>query len=128
MDLTSTDTVRVRIPASPVYLRVVRLVVADLASRLGFTIDEIEDLKIGVDELVAYMTGSQGREGTLEIEFSVDQERIEINGKGHFLPGSRVRTELTDFSRTILETVTDSASLEQLDGTPIFNLVKTKSG
>jgi serine/threonine-protein kinase RsbW len=126
MDITSTDTVRVRIPASPVYLRVVRLVVADLASRLGFTIDEIEDLKIAVDELAAYMTGSQGREGTLEIQFSVDEERIEISGKGHFLPGSRVRTELTDFSRTILETVADTASLEQQDGTPTFNVVKTK--
>jgi hypothetical protein len=101
-------------------------VVADLASRLGFTIDEIEDLKIAVDELAAYLTGSQGREGTLEIKFEVDKERIEISGKGHFLPGSRVRTELTDFSRTILETVADSANLEQLDGTPTFSVVKTK--
>lgn len=126
MDLTSTDTVRVRIPASPVYLRVVRLIAADLASRLGFTIDEIEDLKIAVDELAAYMTGSQGREGTLAIAFTVDRDRIEIAGEGHFLPGSKVRTELTDFSRTILETVADSATLQQLDGTPTFNVVKTK--
>jgi anti-sigma regulatory factor (Ser/Thr protein kinase) len=126
MDLTSTDTVRVRIPASPAYLRVVRLVVADLASRLGFTIDEIEDLKIAVDELAAYMTGSQGREGSLEIVATVDRERIEISGKGHFIPGSRVRTELTDFSRTILETVADTASLQQVDGTPTFELVKIK--
>jgi anti-sigma regulatory factor (Ser/Thr protein kinase) len=102
------------------------LVVADLASRLGFTIDEIEDLKIAVDELAAYMTGSQGREGTLEIVASVDNERIEISGKGHFIPGSRVRTELTDFSRTILETVADTASLQQVDGTPTFELVKIK--
>ena len=126
MDLTSTDTVRVRIPASPVYLRVVRLIAADLASRLGFTIDEIEDLKIAVDELAAYMTGSQGREGTLSISFTVDEGEIRISGEGHFLPGSRVRTELTDFSRTILETVADTAKLEQLDGKPTFQLVKTK--
>lgn len=126
MDLNSSEKVRVRIPASPVYLRVVRLVVADLASRLGFTIDEIEDLKIAVDELLAYLTGSQGREGELEIEFTVDEQRIFISGRGHFLPGSRVRTELTDFSRTILNTVTDTAKLEQLDGVPTFQLVKTK--
>ena len=126
MDLTSTDTVRVRIPASPVYLRVVRLVAADLASRLKFTIDEIEDLKIAVDELTAYMTGSQGRDGTLQIAFTVDENRIEIACTGEFAPGSRVRTELTDFSRMILETITDSASLQQTDGTPTFRLVKTK--
>ena len=41
-------------------------------------------------------------------------------------PGHKVRTDLTEFSQMILETVADSASLQQLDGTPTFNLVKSK--
>ncbi len=121
------DTVRIRIPAAPGYIQVIRLVVAGLASRLAFTIDEIEDLKIAVDELAAYLTGTQGREGTLEIAFEIEGDRIEIRGVGNFAPGDRVRTELTEFSRMILETVVDSASLEQADGVPTFTLVKTKS-
>ena len=35
----------------PEYLRLVRLTAAGLASRLGFTFDEVEDLRIAVDEL-----------------------------------------------------------------------------
>jgi serine/threonine-protein kinase RsbW len=118
------DKVSIRIPASPEYLQVVRLIAAGLASRLGFTLDDIEDLKIAVDELSAYLTGAQGREGTLELTFSIDGNRIDILGAGHFTAGIKVRTELTEFSRQILATVADSASLHQSDGVPTFTLSK----
>jgi serine/threonine-protein kinase RsbW len=121
------ETVSIKIPAAPAYLQVVRLTAAGLASRLGFTIDEIEDLKIAVDELCAYLTGAQGRDGDLQVRFNVHDDRLEIEGLGHFAPGQKVRTDLSDFSRMILETVVDEAQLQQLDGTPQFNLVKTKS-
>jgi hypothetical protein len=121
------DTISTKIPASPEYIQVVRLVASGLATRLGFTLDDIEDLKIGVDELCAYLTGAQGREGTLSIEFRVGGDRIEISGSGTFTAGIKVRTELTELSRKILETVADSASLDQTDGMPSFSLTKTKS-
>jgi serine/threonine-protein kinase RsbW len=120
------ETVTIKIPASPQYLQVVRLVAAGLASRLKFTIDDIEDLKIAVDELAAYLTGVQGREGTLEIKFGVHDDQLEITGAGHFEPGHKVRTDLTEFSRRILETVVDSASLQNADGTPTFTLAKRR--
>ena len=121
------EQVSIKIPASPVYIGVIRLVAAGLATRLHFTIDEIEDLKIGVDELCAYLTGSQGREGELQITFTIADDRIEIKGEGLLSPGQKVRTELTDFSRMILDTVVDTATLEQLEGTPTFELAKAKS-
>ncbi len=114
------------VPATPSYLQVLRLVAAGLASRLAFTIDEIEDLKIAVDELSAYLTGSQGREGTIEIAFEVDGSAITIRGTGRFDDGHKVRTDLTDFSKMILATVVDAASLDHTDGTPTFTLVKSK--
>lgn len=121
------ETVAIKIPASPVYLQVVRLVAAGLASRLKFTLDDIEDLKIAVDEMSAYFTGANGRDGTIEVTFTIQGDRLEITGAGRFSPGEKVRTELTEFSRMILETVADSASLQQMDGTPTFNLVKSKA-
>ena len=121
------DTVSVKIPASPIYLQGVRLVAAGLAARLKFTLDDIEDLKIAVDEMSAYFTGANGRDGTIEVTFTVQDDRLEITGAGSFSPGEKVRTELTEFSRMILETVADSASLQQMDGTPTFNLVKSKA-
>jgi serine/threonine-protein kinase RsbW len=121
------DTITVRVPAQPQYVQIARLISAGLASRLGFTIDDIEDLKIAVDELAAYLTGVEGRTGTLEFAFDVHDDRIEIRGFGRFADGTRVRTDLTEFSRVILETVADEASLEQADGVPMFKLVKSKT-
>lgn len=120
------DTVSMKIPASPEYVRVVRLVVAGLAARLGFTVDDIDDLKIAVDELSAYLTGAQGRDGTLAITFAIHDDRIEITGAGNFAPGHKVRTELTELSQMILKTVVDSASLATRDGVPSFTLSKSK--
>ncbi|MFN2390056.1 MAG: hypothetical protein ABR575_10690 [Actinomycetota bacterium] len=121
------DEVSVKIPASPIYVKVVRLIAAGLASRLTFTIDDIEDLKIAVDELAGYLTGSQGREGDLEIRFTIGDGCIDILGQGRFAAEEKVRTELTDFSRMILETVVDSASLDRRDGVPTFTLSKRKA-
>jgi serine/threonine-protein kinase RsbW len=120
------ETVSIKVPASPEFLHVVRLVAAGLAARLHFTLDEIEDLKIAVDELTGYLTGPQGRDGTLEVRFSVGEDRIEIHGVGHLRAAHQVRTELSQLSRMILETVADSASLQRPDGTLSFDLVKTR--
>jgi serine/threonine-protein kinase RsbW len=120
------ETVSIKIPASPQYLGVLRLVAAGLGARLKFTLEDIEDLKIAVDELSAYVTGSQGRDGNLDVRFAIGDDRIEITGKADLAPGYKVRTDLTEFSQMILQTVADSASLEQLDGTPTFSIVKSK--
>jgi serine/threonine-protein kinase RsbW len=120
------ETVSIKVPASPEFLFVVRLVAAGLAARLHFTLDEIEDLKIAVDELTGYLTGPQGRDGTLEVRFSVGEDRIEIHGVGHLRAAHQVRTELSQLSRMILETVADSASLQRPDRTLSFDLVKTR--
>jgi serine/threonine-protein kinase RsbW len=120
------DNISIQIPASPEYLNVVRLIASGLASRLKFTIDDIEDLKIAVDELSAYLTGAQGRDGRLDIVFEVHDDRIEIKGSGTFSAGTKVRTELTDLSRMILGSVVDEAALELTDGTPTFKLSKAK--
>ena len=120
------DLISIQIPASPEYLNVVRLIASGLASRLKFTIDDIEDLKIAVDELSAYLTGAQGRDGRLDIVFEVHDDRIEIKGSGTFSAGTKVRTELTDLSRMILGSVVDEAALELSDGMPTFKLSKAK--
>jgi serine/threonine-protein kinase RsbW len=120
------ETISISIPASPEYLKVVRLIVSGLASRLGFTIDDIEDLKIAVDELSAYLTGAQGREGTLDIGFEMHDDRIDITGAGNFTAGTKVRTDLTDMSKMILETVVDTASLDLSNGVPGFRVSKSK--
>lgn len=121
------ETISIKIPASPEYLHVVRLVAAGLASRISFTLEDIEDLKIAVDELSAYVTGAHGRSGTLEVSFTLADNRIEIRGIGNYTKDYEFRTDLTEFSRMILETVADSAHLDAEGGAPNFTVVKSRN-
>ena len=100
--------------------------VAGLAARLRFTLEDTEDLKIAVDELSAYVTGPNGRDGSLQLTFEIEDDRLTIKGRGRLAAPGGVRTELTEFSRMILQTVTDSAALERDDGTPAFYATKRR--
>src|SRR6185437_1467369 len=53
--LSPDDFVEVSIPADGAYLSVLRTATAGLAARLDFTLDEIEDLRIAVDEACAML-------------------------------------------------------------------------
>lgn len=57
--LRCTGTVDLRVPADPAYLAMVRTATAGLATRLDLTLDEIEDLRIAVDEACSLLL--QGR-------------------------------------------------------------------
>jgi serine/threonine-protein kinase RsbW len=55
--------VELRIPADSAFLAVLRTATAGLAARLDFTLDDIEDLRIAVDEACAIVL-PQARTGT----------------------------------------------------------------
>ena len=46
------DYVEIRVPAKPQYVSVARLTISGLANRIGFTYDDIEDLKIASSEAI----------------------------------------------------------------------------
>jgi serine/threonine-protein kinase RsbW len=80
-DLTGRETadyVHVRMPAESAYLSVLRTATAGLAARLDFTLDEIEDLRIAIDEACAMLL-AQAIPGTdLECGFELGADRVTI--------------------------------------------------
>ena len=72
------DRVRVCMPAEGAYLSVLRTATAGLAARLDFTLDEIEDLRIAVDEACAMLL-AQAIPGTnLECDFDLGADQMTI--------------------------------------------------
>ncbi len=59
----STDTVDLRVPADPAYLAMIRTATAGLATRLDLTLDEIEDLRIAVDEACSLLLRGRAHAG-----------------------------------------------------------------
>ena len=74
----TADYVHVRMPAESAYLSVLRTATAGLAARLDFTLDEIEDLRIAVDEACAMLL-AQAIPGTdLECGFDLGDGQMAI--------------------------------------------------
>ncbi|WP_407701405.1 ATP-binding protein [Thermomonospora echinospora] len=72
------DMVTVKLPADSAYLSVLRTATAGLAARLDFTLDEIEDLRIAVDEACAMLL-AQAVPGTdLECQFELTGDAMRI--------------------------------------------------
>jgi serine/threonine-protein kinase RsbW len=72
------DKVTVRLPAEGAYLSVLRTATAGLAARLDFTLDEIEDLRIAVDEACAMLLSQAVPGSNLECGFTLGQDTMTI--------------------------------------------------
>jgi anti-sigma regulatory factor (Ser/Thr protein kinase) len=123
------EEVRLTMPATPQLLRVARLTAAALASRLGFSFDEIEDVKIAVDELCFAVVGSKGRDGNLTIIYRLSDHHLEITGAGVFDGDDREQAPApSELSAQILAAVVDEHDLSRDGDTMRFRLVKRRAG
>ena len=72
------DRVELRVPADPAYLTVLRTATAGLAARLDFTLDDIEDLRIAVDEACAMVLPQAREHSDLTCAFDLDVTRLTV--------------------------------------------------
>jgi serine/threonine-protein kinase RsbW len=108
----------------------VRLTAAGLASRLGFTFDEVEDLRIAVDELCFHLLGDAGNgvdpsaDGrTMDLTYSAGDDCITITGRTG-LTGAV--PEPSDLSEQILDALVDEHEVRGADGMIMFRLKKQR--
>ena len=120
------DEVRLVMPADPEFLRLARVTAMGLASRLSFTLDEIEDLRIAIDELLFALIGLRGRPGNVRIDYAISPNGLEVVGTGLFDDGAPTPA-LTELSELILSAVSDEHSLSDDGALPTFRLLKRRS-
>ena len=127
--MTQAERIDLEAPLSGDFQAVVRLIVGGIAERVDFAFEEIDDLQLAVERLLA----EAGTAGTVRLTFEVGDDRIrtrigplsqqkvaEALQDGEMVPG-----QLT--LRRILETVVDSFGVDQGDGSGIVvRLEKTK--
>lgn len=77
-DAKPLDVVVITLPADSAYLSVLRTATAGLAARLDFTIDEIEDLRIAVDEACAMLLPQAVPGADITCEFLLEDDSIRV--------------------------------------------------
>ncbi|HEU5334071.1 MAG TPA: hypothetical protein VFU73_14930 [Actinocrinis sp.] len=85
--MATRDFVEVCIPAQGAYLSLLRTATAGLAARLDFTLDEIEDLRIAVDESCAMLLQKATEDSSLTCRFDLSPDALAITVSAPTLDG-----------------------------------------
>lgn len=122
----SDDIVVLTVPADGAYLSVLRTATAGLAARLHFTLDEIEDLRIAVDEACAMLLrgAANGTELTCTFEVGADVLAVAVSvpAAGQRLPGRQT------FAWMVLDALAGDVNARLADGRATIWLTKRRDG
>ncbi|HET7656773.1 MAG TPA: anti-sigma B factor RsbW [Bacillales bacterium] len=78
---TSSDFIEMTVDAKPEYVGVVRLTASGVANRIGFSYDDIEDIKVSVSEACTNAVNHAYKHedgGKLTVGFGIYEDRLEI--------------------------------------------------
>jgi predicted amidohydrolase len=119
--MSEDATVQLTLPARPEFVRIARLVIAGLAGRNGFSYEDVEDLRIAVDELCYLIVGQIGHDGNIKLTFTMHDGILEVDGQGE----SAVH-ELSPFSQRILAAVVDSHDIHPVGDNVAFHFSRRR--
>lgn len=104
------DEIRLSLPALFPYGRVARLAITGLASRNGYSYDDVEDLRIAIGEVFGVLVTEECRDARLRLTCVLLPDALDITAARD--PAAPV-LRVTDLSRQILAAVVDDASIDE---------------
>ncbi len=121
---TGTGTVQLQVPADSSYVAVLRTVTAGLAARCDLTLDEIEDLRIAVDEACALLLpiAASAAQLTARFELSAGQLVIGVSVPAH----DGVEPSREGFGWTVLDALTNEVHVTGTDTAMTITLTKRR--
>ncbi len=122
-DTVVTDHVELELPARPDLLVLARMTVGAVAARAEMPVDDIEDLRLAIDELCLSAVGDR-REGRLELRYDWGPSGMEVSctfkpsDPGASVGGDTddVGSLPSDLSERILDALVDEHGREVVDG------------
>lgn len=124
---TPRDVVTIKLPAAGAYLSVLRTATAGLAARLDFTLDEIEDLRIAVDEACAMLLTQALPGADLECTFELDTTAMRVRVSVITQDGQTPSRDT--FAWTVLSALAGHVdSTADVDNRVTIELVKQRNG
>ena len=120
--------VTVKVPAQPDFVHVLRSVVATVAARADLTFDEIDDLRLAVDEACAQLLALAAGEHILTVHITPGDAGglvvvTTIDAEVRAWPPEGAERTLT---WQVLAALADDARFEEVDGHPALRLTKTR--
>ena len=114
-DKRADGLIELVLPADTGLVRVARLVASGVATAVGFDVDEIEDLRIAVDELcTALVEGGDG--SALFLGFDLGDDEVTVTGSTQAAQAVEFEQDRLALSRQILAVVVDEYDISAKHG------------
>ncbi|MCW2596531.1 MAG: putative anti-sigma regulatory factor, serine/threonine protein kinase [Jatrophihabitans sp.] len=118
------DAVEVRIPADVVYVSTLRLTAASLAARCDLTIDDIEDLRLAVDEACALLLPHATPDSTLDARFELAEGKLAVDTS--VTTSDNAEPDRDGFAWTVLGALASSVDVRRDDDRLTITVTKTR--
>jgi serine/threonine-protein kinase RsbW len=106
------DVVDVRVPADGAYVATLRLTAASLAARCDLTIDDIEDLRLAVDEACALLLPHAQAGSTMQAEFTLAAGRLEVTTTVDSPDASAASPDRSGFAWSVLSALASDVDVK----------------
>ena len=114
---------RVQLPSDSRFIRVARAVAGGVAAVAGLGMDDLDDLRIAVDELCTALVEVGGGHD-VDLEFAIADGILTVNGQVRAAPGAAFDGERLRLSEQILAVACDDYTLGIGDSIARFTLHK----
>ena len=123
---THPEVVELHVPADPSFVSVLRITGAALAARLDYAIDQIEDLRVMVDEAASLLLTRAAVPSSIRCKYILDEGDITLLLSA--IPQNRETVEKDGFAWMVLDALADKADARLTDdGIEIEVLQKRRS-
>jgi len=107
-------------------LRICRITTTTFAADLGFDVDQLDDLRLAVDEAVTWLLKDEEAGGEVSLALSTSAAKISVRGERH--SDAVPERDVDDLVHAILGATLESYELRSEPGHRSIELLATKSG
>ncbi|MGX7679336.1 anti-sigma factor [Jatrophihabitans sp. DSM 45814] len=120
--------VELALPADPAYVSVLRTVTASLAARRDFTLEEIDDLRIAVDEASALLLPSATARSRLNASFGGHHDSLTVTvSLSETTAAEGKEIDESSFAWMVLAALADDVGTDLVNGRLSVTLSKTRT-
>lgn len=120
----ATDAVRLSVPARAEFVHILRAVTGAVASHLPLSLDDVDDLRLAVDEACARLLALNADARSLRLDLRAFPGRLEVvvaaDGSAAWPPGGFEET----LSWRVLGALVENVRFELWNGVPAIRIVK----
>lgn len=123
-----SDRVTLTVPSRSEFARTVRMTASELATRMGMSYDDVEDVRLAAEEAFVYAADTTPDEDHVTIDFFVGDDELQLvvslGAEAHFSDEEAERR--ASYATFILQSVCDTFELSSDEGGAHLRVKKVK--